>query len=80
MMTGDKFRSIRKSLDMTQAQLACAFEMGANGDRTIRRWETGETAVPSMAAFRITALEKQRSTDQSNLRTSRKYHRATAQT
>ncbi len=40
-------RQKRKRLNMTQKELADAVGMPKNGDRTIRRWENGETS-PSM--------------------------------
>lgn len=34
----------RKELALTQKEFAAALGMGPNGDRTVRRWETGETS------------------------------------
>ncbi len=41
--TADLIREKRERLNMTQKELADAIGMSKNGDRTIRRWESGET-------------------------------------
>jgi transcriptional regulator with XRE-family HTH domain len=41
----DTFYKARKSLGLTQSQMAERLRLGANGRRTIRRYETGETPV-----------------------------------
>lgn len=45
-MTSDaeKFKSKRKALGLTQKDFADALGLGKNGDRTVRRWENGETS------------------------------------
>lgn len=39
------FHKARKSLGLTQSQMAERLRLGANGRRTIRRYESGETPV-----------------------------------
>ena len=41
-MTASSMRKIRTSLKLTQANMARALRLGANGGRTIRRWESGD--------------------------------------
>lgn len=43
----------RKRLGMTQKELADAIGLSKNGDRTIRRWESGETDIPGPAYLAI---------------------------
>jgi len=62
MMTPQQFKQARKSLGLSQAQLADEWSMGDNGDRTIRRWESGERPVNPVAAYCI-ALMSCRRTD-----------------
>lgn len=38
----------RQALGLTQKEFADALGMGKNGDRTIRRWENGETSPSSL--------------------------------
>lgn len=47
-MTGDILKEIRLSLGFTQVQMAAA--LGASGDRTVRKWETGERPIPPTIA------------------------------
>lgn len=49
--TQEQIRSKRKRLNMTQKELADAVGFGKFGDRTIRRWELGET-TPSQLELR----------------------------
>ncbi len=55
-MTSKQFKEIRQLLRLTQRQLAAEWGMGANGDRTIRRWETGERPVNPIAAYCIRVM------------------------
>ena len=41
-MTGPAMRRIRVHRKLTQAAMAKVLRLGANGDRTIRRWESGD--------------------------------------
>jgi DNA-binding transcriptional regulator YiaG len=38
-MTADEFRQARRELGLSAAKLAAALELGAQGGRTVRRWE-----------------------------------------
>lgn len=49
----------RKALGLTQAGLAEALRMGPNGERTVRRWEQGETPVSGPASVAIELLSAQ---------------------
>jgi len=52
-MTPEQFRDARRSLMFSQQSLADEWGMGANGGRTIRRWEQGERPVNPVAAYAI---------------------------
>jgi len=52
-MTPDQFRNARLSLGLTQIQLAAEWGMTDNGERTIRRWESGDRAVSKVTAYAI---------------------------
>jgi len=52
-MTGKQFKASRQSLQYSQRDLAELWGMGVNGERTIRRWETGERPVNPIAAYCI---------------------------
>ena len=43
-MTPQQFKEARKSLGLTQSQLAEILGLGVNGGVTVRRWEMPETA------------------------------------
>ena len=45
-MTPDTFKKGRRILGLTQSELAATWEMGENGDRSVRRWEAGDVPVP----------------------------------
>lgn len=51
MNVGEIIKNKRRELGLTQKDLADALGMGRNGDRTIRRWENGET-MPSQLELR----------------------------
>ena len=52
-MTPEQFKDIRMFLGFTQRQLSETWGMGKNGDRTIRRWESGDVPVNPVAAYCI---------------------------
>jgi len=52
-MTPDQFRAARLSLGLTQIQLAAEWGMTDNGERSIRRWESGDRAVSKVTAYCI---------------------------
>lgn len=52
-MTPEQFKAHRISLGFTQRGLAKEWNMGNNGDRTIRRWEAGERPMNPIAAYCI---------------------------
>jgi len=56
-MTSKQFKKARVKLGLSAAGLATALEMqGRWADRTIRRWETGQSAVPGPVAVAIRGL------------------------
>ena len=58
-MTPAQFKEARHSLGFSCAALARLWGMGANGDRTIRRWEAGTVPVNPIAAYCITLMVEQ---------------------
>ena len=69
-LTKQQFRELREELGWTQAQLARAMQLGENGRRTVRRWETEATpredgqprvghAIPGSAEIALRALAGQ---------------------
>lgn len=54
--TPDEIRTKRKELGLTQKEFAAALGMGPNGDRTVRRWELGETSPSSTESAFIASL------------------------
>ena len=46
----EEIKAKRKQLGLTQKDFADALGMGKNGDRTLRRWENGES-TPSTLEF-----------------------------
>lgn len=50
-MTPDEFKATRESLCLSQNDLAEVWGMGANGGRSIRRWESGERPMNPIAAY-----------------------------
>ena len=52
-MTPEQFKQHRESLNLTQQQLA---DLWGNDARTIRRWESGQTNIPTLAAWGIKML------------------------
>ena len=55
-MTPDQFKDARRALPYSQQALADEWNMGANGGRTIRRWEQGERPLNPIAAYAITLM------------------------
>lgn len=53
-MTPEEFKQRRKSLDITQQELA---DMWGHDARTIRRWESGQTEIPKLAWWGLDMLE-----------------------
>jgi DNA (cytosine-5)-methyltransferase 1 len=49
----------RKRLGLSQAELAERLRMGANGERTVRRWETGETPITGPASLALEYMLKE---------------------
>jgi DNA-binding transcriptional regulator YiaG len=56
-MQPDEVKSARKELGLSQAGLAAALRMGKNGERQVRRWEEGETAISGPASVALEALQ-----------------------
>lgn len=52
-MTPEQFKEARRALGYSQQALADEWGMGANGGRTIRRWEAGERPLNPIAAYTI---------------------------
>ena len=52
-MTPAQFKAAREALCLSQNDLAEVWGMGANGGRTIRRWECGERPLSPIAAYCI---------------------------
>lgn len=52
-MTTPEVRAARHALGMTTKALAEALRLGANGGRTVRRWESGETPISGPAQVAI---------------------------
>jgi DNA-binding transcriptional regulator YiaG len=55
-MTPRELKACRKRLGLSQAELAEVLRMGANGGRTVRRWELGEVPVTGPASVAIELL------------------------
>jgi transcriptional regulator with XRE-family HTH domain len=58
-MTSEQFKKARKSLGYTQSELADLWGMGANGARTIRRWEqaSDDRPINPIAIYCITLMQ-----------------------
>lgn len=52
-MTPTEFKNARNTLGLSAAGMASLWGMGANGGRTIRRWESGDVPVNPIAAYCI---------------------------
>lgn len=55
-MTPKEIKSIRVSLGLTQSGLAEALRLGPNGERTVRRWETGDIPITGPATLALECL------------------------
>jgi transcriptional regulator with XRE-family HTH domain len=54
--SSDDFRLARERLGYSQADLGELFHLGKFPDRTIRRWECGESRIPRVAAIVLEAM------------------------
>jgi DNA-binding transcriptional regulator YiaG len=57
-MTPEQFKQSREALGYTQQGLADVFGMGANGGRTIRRWESGQCQINPIVAYTVRVMRK----------------------
>ena len=57
-MTPEHFKQARRALGYSQQALANEFDMGINGGRTIRRWESGQCPVNPIAAYTVRLMLK----------------------
>jgi transcriptional regulator with XRE-family HTH domain len=57
-MTPQEFKRARKALGYTQQALANEFDMGVNGGRTIRRWESGQCSINPIVAYTVRLMLK----------------------
>ena len=55
----EAIRSKRLRLNMTQKELADACGLSKNGERTIRRWESGETSPSALELNQILSFPEQ---------------------
>lgn len=55
-MNNNEIREKRKELGLTQKEFAAALGMGAHGERTIRRWEAGDTHPSAAESSFISSL------------------------
>lgn len=55
-ITKDEFKNARQDLGMSAAQLAKTLRMGRRADRTIRRYESGESPIPGPVTVAVEAL------------------------
>lgn len=59
-MTADELKAARRRLNMTQSQLAAALRLGANGARTVRRWELGTVPVTGPVSVAVELMLRER--------------------
>jgi DNA-binding transcriptional regulator YiaG len=52
-MNSAEVKEARLALGLSQAELAAALRMGANGERQVRRWEKGEVPVSGPASVAL---------------------------
>lgn len=64
--TAELIRRKREDLNLTQKQFAQMLRLGANGDRTVRRWENAETTPADIYVYTIEHLAAQPPFSQSN--------------
>lgn len=55
-MTPVELRHARRQLGLSAAGLATLLRLGSCGDRTIRRWESGESGIPGPAQVAVELL------------------------
>lgn len=55
-MTPEELREARRKLGLSAAGLARLLRLGANGGRTVRRWEAGDSQIPGPAQVAIELL------------------------
>ena len=55
-MTPQEFKAARQQLCLSQNDLAQIWGMGANGGRTIRKWENAERPLNPIAAYCISLM------------------------
>jgi DNA (cytosine-5)-methyltransferase 1 len=56
MMPPAELKTIRNTLGLTQSGLSDALGLAKNGDRSIRRWESGSTTIPEPVAMAVKSL------------------------
>lgn len=56
IMSGAEFCRIRRSLDLSQNDLAAVWQLGKGGSRTVRRWESEEVAISGPVALAILSM------------------------
>lgn len=52
-MTPGDLKEARRKLGLSTAALARALRLGAQGARTVRRWEAGDSSIPGPAQVAI---------------------------
>lgn len=55
-LEASEIRAKRVELGLTQKEFAAALGMGPNGERTVRRWEAGETAPSAVESAFVSSL------------------------
>lgn len=58
-MTPADLRAARLRLGLSAAKLARALRLGANGDRTVRRWEAGGNPIPGPAQVAVEMMQRE---------------------
>ena len=59
-MTPQQLTEARQKLGLSQTGLAQALELGKHGDRTVRRWEAGESPISGPVRLAMLWLEHRR--------------------
>ena len=52
----EEFKNARQALGMSASQLAKTLRMGRHADRTIRRYESGESPIPGPVSVAMEAM------------------------
>ena len=55
-MSGNEFRKLRKSVDLSQAKLSKEMDVTV---RSITRWETGEVEIPKIAVLALKLIVRE---------------------